>query len=85
MAFIINGVAFPERVTDFSITKVEDKYKAVVEWKNRTVHPEMMDKMIKFSVTDLTEEDKLPQPEDASIFWRQIMQETNAKVEFKLK
>jgi hypothetical protein len=44
-----------------------------------------MDKMIKFSVTDLTEEDKLPQPEDASIFWRQIMQETNAKVEFKLK
>lgn len=44
----------------------------------------MIKKTIKFSVSDLSEEEN-PQLKDPTIFWRQIMPESNTKVEFKFK
>jgi hypothetical protein len=45
----------------------------------------MIKKTIKFSVSDLNEEEENPQLKDPTIFWRQIMPESNTKVEFKFK
>jgi hypothetical protein len=54
--FFINGIAYPERVTNLSITKVDNKYKAVLEWKEETQDSEIFGKFLDFSVSELPAE-----------------------------
>ena len=57
MCFFINGVAYPERIANLSVEKVEAKYRGVLEWKNYVTKPEFLGKFIVYRVEDYNEQE----------------------------
>ena len=56
MEILINAVAYPERVTNFQISKEENVYRAVLEWQKKTVNQEFFGKILKVSLEGRSEE-----------------------------
>ena len=87
LSFYINFIAFPERMTNFSVTKDGNLYKGVVEWGNLRVRPEYFGKYVECDVKDfLPSNEAQMHLKKESIFYEEVLKaEQSSSVLFRFR
>lgn len=80
MCFFINGIAYPERVRKFNITKDGDQYKAVLEWGKFAAKKQFMGKFISCNIVE-----GQVGHDQANIYYTEFIQQNNISAVFSYK